>query len=166
MGSVFETERLRFVNIRNDDVDDLLLITSDSQTMRYFSKTLNYQETSEFVNEILDHYDKYGYCFWKILLKESKVFIGIAGLLHHDLNEVVEMEIAYRIKREYWGNGFATETARACKEYAKDILCRKRLISIIHPENVKSIRVAKKLGAERKSSMIFNGVIHDVYVYS
>jgi RimJ/RimL family protein N-acetyltransferase len=99
------------------------------------------------------------------MLKGSDEFIGIAGLLHQIVNEVIEIEIAFRIRKENWGNGYATESAIACKKYAQNILGCKRLISIIHPENMNSIRVAQKLGAKRECSMIFDGVNHNVYVY-
>lgn len=165
MGVIIQTERLKFERIQCVDIDDILIITSDIQTMQYFPCVLNYQETCDIVKEIINHYSNYGFCFWKIMLKESDEFIGIAGLLHQNVYGVYETEVAYRIRREYWGNGYATESAKACIEYAKSSLGKKRLISIINTENLMSKRVADKLGAKIECTMKFNGVNHDVYVY-
>ena len=50
--------------------------------MKYFPKVLSYDETSETLHKILNHYEHYGYCFWKAILKPKGDFIGITGILH------------------------------------------------------------------------------------
>ena len=100
-----------------------------------------------------------------MLLKPSEQFIGIAGLLHQEVDNEKETEISYRILPEYWNKGYATEAATACKKYAEAELKRKRLISLIHPQNIASIRVATKLGAKKTRSIIFIGEEHGIYVY-
>ena len=75
--------------------------------------SLSYDETRQMLDEMLDHYERYDHCFWRILLKGSENFIGIAGLLHQEMDGEVETEISYRIRREYWNNGYATEAAEA-----------------------------------------------------
>jgi ribosomal-protein-alanine N-acetyltransferase len=145
-----ETERLKIVSIGMTDTDLLFQLTSNAEVMKFFPKILDYQETSKMICKILDHYKKYGHCFWKLLLKSNEQFIGIAGLLHQDIENQEETEIGYRIVREHWNNGYATEAAHACKKYAQNILGKKRIISLIHPENIASIRVAQKLGAQKE----------------
>lgn len=115
--------------------------------------------------KILEHYKKYGYCFWKLQAKTNGQFIGIAGLLHQDIEGQEETEISYRIIREHWNKGYATEAAQACRKYAQNILGKKRLISLILPKNIASVRVAQKLGAKKEKSVLFTGKEHDVYVY-
>ncbi|MFQ5753604.1 MAG: GNAT family N-acetyltransferase, partial [bacterium] len=104
-------------------------------------------------------------CFWKVLLKPDDQFVGIAGLLHQMIDNEIETEISYRILPEYWKNGYATEAAKACKEYAETNLGKNRLISLIHPKNNASNRVAQKLGAKKTKSVVFIGAKHDVYLY-
>jgi RimJ/RimL family protein N-acetyltransferase len=99
------------------------------------------------------------------LLRNGKAFIGIAGLLHQEIDGNVEAEISYRIKPEYWNCGFATEAAQACKDYAEKILYKNRLISIIHPANYASKCVAEKLGVKKTNISTFMDMKHEIYVY-
>jgi len=165
MKIITKTPRLIITKMDNRDADLLFQLTSNQQVMRYFPKTLNYSETCQMIDKILNEYEEYGYCFWKLLLRNSNEFIGIAGLLHQKIDGNVETEIAYRIKPQYCNRGFATEAAQACKEYAEKVLNKKRLISIIHPENIASKCVAKKLGGIITKVTIFFGTEHDIHVY-
>ena len=162
MQTITKTERLKLVEVTDRDVEQIFQLTSNEEVMRYFPKVLSHEETQK----ILHQYSKYGYCFWKVLLKPEDIFVGIAGLLHQEIDNMIETEISYRILEKHWRKGYATEAAKACKQYAEVKFGKKRLISLIHPQNVASIRVATKLGAERTNSVIFLGEEHDVYVYT
>ncbi len=165
MSPIVETRRLEMRKLIAGDIDLLYQLTGDREVMKFFPHVLSHAETREMLDKILDHYERYDHCFWKVLLKTSGDFIGIAGLLHQEIDGEVETEISYRIRREYWNNGYATEAALACKEYGEGTLGKKRLISIIRPRNNASKRVAEKLGAKKARSVIFMGEEHDVYVY-
>lgn len=151
--------------IDNSDADLLFQLTSNQQVMKYFPKVLNYTETNQMIDKILNQYEKYGYCFWKLLLRDGHEFVGIAGLLHQEIDGNVETEVSYRIKPQYWKRGFATEAARGCKEYAENVLNKNSLISIIHPENGASKCVAEKLGAIKTKVTTFLDTEHEIYVY-
>ena len=99
------------------------------------------------------------------MLKPEDQFVGIAGLLYQKIDNEPETEISYRMLEGHWKKGYATEAATACKQYAETKLGKKRLVSLIHPQNDASIRVATKLGAKRTRSVIFEGETHDVYLY-
>jgi RimJ/RimL family protein N-acetyltransferase len=162
---IAETQRLEMVEVAIGDIDLLYQLTGDKEVMKFFPKILSYDETKQMIYKILDHYEKYGYCFWKVLLKPKGEFVGIAGVLHQEIDGAVETEISYRIRPEHWNNGYATEAAQACKEYAEDTLGKKRLVSTIHPQNNASKRVAQKLGAKKSKSVLFMREEHEVYVY-
>lgn len=165
MDRVTETDRLIISKIDPDDTDRLYQLTGDPRVMQFFPKVLSYNDTRQMLNKIICHYFTHGYCFWKLLQKDNSVFIGITGLLHQDIEGEVETEISYRIVPEYWNLGYATEAALACKQYGQTVLNKKRLISLIRPENKASIRVAQKLGAKRTRKTTFRGLAHDIYVY-
>lgn len=165
MTLITETRRLQITPLSFSDIPLLHELTGDVEVMRYFPKVLNYAETSKMMEKILEHYGRYGHCFWKLIGKSTGNFIGIAGILHQEIENTTEDEVSYRITRRHWNNGFATEAAGACMEYAKTTLGKTRLISIIHPENTPSIRVAEKLGARKEKSVSFIGTTHYVYVY-
>jgi len=158
---ILETQRLKVVKMTPNDIDLLYQVSGDEEVTEFFPRVLNREETRQMLDKILDHYGRYGHCFWKVLLEKSGDFVGIAGLLDGEK----ETEIAYRIKREYWNKGYATEAAQGCKEYGQRVLGKKRLISMVHPKNHASKRVAEKLGARKAKSIIFDGKGHDLYVY-
>ena len=165
MQPITETPRLKLVEVTDRDFDLIFLLTGNEKVMKFFPKVLNYEETQQMVQKILHQYTKYGYCFWKVLLKPGDQFVGIAGLLHQEIDNEPETEISYRMLPEHWKKGYATEAAKACKQYAETKLGKKRLISLIHPQNDASIRVANKLGAKKTNSVVFSGAEHYVYVY-
>ena len=165
MNLIAETQRLKIAEMTVDDIDLLYQLTGDKDVMMFFPKILSYDDTKQMNRKILDHYKKYGYCFWKVLLKPKEEFVGITGLLNQEIDGIVETEIAFRIKPEHWNNGYATEAANACKDYGETMLRKKGLISLIHPQNSSSKRVAQKLGAKKSRSVLFMGHEHEVYVY-
>ncbi len=155
MQLITETPRLKLVNVTDRDVDRIFLLAGNEKVMKFFPKVLSYEATQQMVQKIFHQYAEYGYCFWKVLLKPGDQFIGIAGLLHQEIDNKPETEISYRMLPEHWKKGYATEAAKACKQYAETKLGIKRLISLIHPQNDASIRVANKLGAKRTKSTVF-----------
>jgi len=165
MNLIAETERLQIIDFSPDDTESLFELTGDTDVMKYFPKVLSYDETHEMLEKILDHYERYGHCFWKIIQKPVGSFIGIAGILHQEIEGEIEAEISYRIAKKHWNNGYGTEAAKACMRYARITLGKTRLISLIHPQNEPSLRVAQKLGAQKEKSVSFIGTVHDVYVY-
>ena len=164
MEVITKTKRLTIAKFEVQDVDLLYQLTSSPQVMKYFPKVLNYSETVQMIEKISAHYDRYGYCFWKLLLGDY-TFIGMAGLLHQEIEGNVETELSFRIKPEFWNQGYATEAGQACREYAETALNKTRLISIIHPKNIASKSVAEKLGAKINSTTLFLGTEHELYVY-
>ena len=90
------------------------------------------------------HYPELG--LWATIHKETGQFIGRCGLLPWTIDGQREVEVAYTIAREYWGQGLATEAARGILEYGFAQLHLSRLICLIDPENVASQKVAEKIG--------------------
>jgi [ribosomal protein S5]-alanine N-acetyltransferase len=165
MKFITETARLKLEELTDRDVDSVFMLTSNEKVMRFFPEILNYEDTQRMVQKILRQYREYGYCFWKVLLKPDEEFIGIAGILHQEIDMEPKTEISYRILPEYWNKGYATEAAMACKKYAETELNIKNFISLIHPQNEASICVATKLRAKKTRSINFTGEEHDVYLY-
>jgi len=83
---------------------------------------------------------------WATIYKESGRFIGRCGLLPWTINGQQEVEVAYTIAREYWGQGLATEAAQAILDYGFEKLNLSRLICVIDEDNLGSRKVAEKIG--------------------
>ena len=83
---------------------------------------------------------------WATVHKETGRFIGRCGLLPWTIDGKDEVEVAFTIAREYWGQGLATEAARAILQHGLEGLNLSRLICLIELENIASQRVAEKIG--------------------
>jgi RimJ/RimL family protein N-acetyltransferase len=77
-----------------------------------------------------------------------------------------DTEIGFRLARPFWGRGFATEAARAVRDHAFDTLALPRLIAIIDPGNLASIRVAEKIGMRYEKDVSFEGYTHPDRLYA
>jgi hypothetical protein len=102
-----------------------------------------------------------------VIEKTSNELIGYCGLFYYpDVCGQPENEIGYRLARPSWGRGYATEAARAVRDYSFGVLGLLRLIAMIDPQNVASLRVAEKLGMHYENDMMFEGYTHPDEVYA
>jgi RimJ/RimL family protein N-acetyltransferase len=99
-----------------------------------------------------------------MLLKDSGELIGDCGCVLQEVEGRNEIEVAYHVRRDLWGRGYATEAAHACMEYAFDQLGAKRVISMIRPENRQSRRVAEKNGMNCEKTIFWREYDHCIYV--
>ncbi len=81
-----------------------------------------------------------------LLDKETGAFIGQCGLLQQEINGRLEIEVGYHLIRRFWGMGYATEAAQMFRDYGFENSAVKSLISIIHPLNEPSQKVAMRNG--------------------
>ena len=95
---------------------------------------------------IENYYRRFGYGLWATILKEDESYIGRCGLINQTIEGRDDVEMGYLIKRELWNRGLTTEAAMAIRDHAFNELNISRLISIIHPLNIASQRVAEKVG--------------------
>jgi [ribosomal protein S5]-alanine N-acetyltransferase len=161
--AVIETERLALRAITHDDFADLFSIWSDPEAMRMFPRTLDEAATREWIDRNLRRYEKYGHGLWAVILKDGRQFVGDCGLVIQRVDEVEELEVGYHFNPKFWGRGYATEAARACMDYARDRLGRRRIISMIRPENLPSRRVAERNGLRIEREVFWRGYQHYVY---
>jgi RimJ/RimL family protein N-acetyltransferase len=161
---IIETERSRLREITREDFDDLYEIWSDPEAMRLFPRTLDPGGMLEWIERNLHRYQTHGHGLWAVILPAEGKLIGDCGLVIQDVAGVEELEVGYHFNPKYWGRGYATEAARACMEYAFDHLGRRRVISMIRPENLASRRVAERNGLRIEREIFWRGYQH--YMYS
>jgi len=148
--SRLETKRLVLRLFTPDDVQAMYDLNSDPEVIRYAeaAPVRNLQEALEKLESgPLADYAKYGYGRFAIEDRETGEVIGFCGIKY--IPEIGLPEIGYRLLRSYWGRGLCTEAARACVDYARDDLKIEKLVALIIPENLASIRVAEKLGMKK-----------------
>mgnify|MGYP001344767243 CR=1 FL=1 len=160
---IIDTKRLYFEKITEKHLENLYSLLSNKKVMKYFPSTLNRDETKEFYEKIQERYQDDGYCFLAVIRKQDKPFLGICGLLRQEVENEVQTEIGYRFLNEYWGKGYATEAVKGCVEYVKDKQLADSLIILSVPENIPSVKVAKRSGFSYLQNTIFHGLIHEIY---
>jgi RimJ/RimL family protein N-acetyltransferase len=135
----------------------------DPLVMRYYPGLKDPTQTRAWLDWVLGEYDAVGHGLWAVELKDSGDFIGQVGLIRQVVEGDAEVEIGYLLRSDRWHFGYATEAAIACRDYGFETLGRKRLISLIRPENLPSIRVAQRVGMKPERSFDRGGMTHVVH---
>jgi ribosomal-protein-alanine N-acetyltransferase len=149
---MIETERLLLRMPRAEDAPGLLEAFADPEAMRYIGdgSTTDLAGSEEAVERWLKRWDAWGIGMLVVERKEDARVLGRAGFLLWDPEtwEIggSETELGWGLAREHWGHGYATEAALALRDWALDKRGLTRLISLIQHGNVRSFRVAEKLG--------------------
>lgn len=143
---IFETERLYLREMSQSDFDAICKILKDKETMYAYEGAFSDAEVREWIDRQISRYEKWGYGLWAACLKESGELIGQCGLTMQPWKDEEVLEIGYLFRRKYWHQGYAAESARACKKYAFEVLDAKEVCSIIRDTNTASQKVALRNG--------------------
>jgi len=145
---ILETKRLVLRHQVLQDLDDLWALYCDPEITRYIPDApRSRQEAKEELEWHRNGHPRFPELgLWATIHKETGRFIGRCGLLPWTIDERQEVEVAYTIAREYWGQGLATEAAKAILNYGFEQLNLSRLVSLIDSENIASQKVAEKIG--------------------
>ena len=150
MVPMLETPRLCMRPRTAADVDDCVAMDSDIEVRRLITPEFrdNFDVTS-YRNSLRERVavdPGQGLGWWTLRSRTNdKMFLGMALLIPLAL-EGPEIEIGWRLPRSAWGNGYAAEAAWRIVQYARDQIGLKEIIACINPENLRSIRIASKLG--------------------
>lgn len=160
---ILETPRLTLREFTSDDTEALELVLSDPEAMRFYPAPLDRAGVEQWIVRNRERYARYGHGLWAMVLKSSDEMVGDCGLTVQEVDGVDEVEIGYHVRRDLWGQGLATEGARACRDYGFVRLPVERLISLIRPQNLPSQRVAEKNGMTVWKEIVWRGLPHLVY---
>lgn len=147
--NILETDRLLLREFNEGDVAVFYILGSDPAITRYTGDPDGGLVNIEHAREILQShpiadYQKYGFGRWACVHKTSGEVIGFVGLKY--LDELNEVDIGFRLLPAYWGIGLATEASQVVLEYGFAHLGLERIIGLVDPENVASVRILEKLG--------------------
>ena len=159
-----ETERLLLRPFRDTDIDAYAAMCADREVMRYIADrgALSRDDAWRQMAIFVGHWQLRGFGMWAVEERATGSFIGRVGL--HFPEGWPDREVAWALARSYWGRGFALEAARAALAYAFGPLQWRRAISLIDPENRRSIRLAERLGQRFETDAEVRG--HRVSLYS
>jgi RimJ/RimL family protein N-acetyltransferase len=167
MGTTFEiptlhTDRLTLRAFRAGDLDAFAAMQANPEVRRFLGGTpLSRAESWSLMERILGQWAMRGYGMFAVEVEGRCA--GWAGVLH--ALEWPEPELAYSLDQPFWGRGIATEAAGAARAWGFTRLGCARLASFIMPDNVRSARVAEKLGAVREGQTTIRGFPVDWWVH-
>jgi ribosomal-protein-alanine N-acetyltransferase len=138
-----------------EDLASSIAIWTDPQVRKYLSGTVSKEQLEKGFREDMTRQSPYG--FLSVLAKDSGLHIGDCGLLQKEIESQPEAELVYFFSSLYWGKGYASEAAALLRDYARESLKLPRLVSLIHPDNVASRRVAEKVGMTYERQVVRNG---------
>ena len=143
-----ETERLILRAWRETDLAPFIRMNADSEVMRYFPGTLDPAQTELLYRNILQEFADYGYGLYAAEEKQSGSFMGFIGFhwARFEADFCPCVEIGWRLAKEFWNRGYATEGASACLEHGAAELGFDKIYSFTSVNNLASQRVMQKLG--------------------
>lgn len=150
MGTILETERLRLETWSSSDWTALRPIATDVRVMRYITGGVPWTDEliRRFVDQQVKLYSERAFCRWKLLRKTGgsaePEMIGFCGA--GPWRDYRDPEIGWWLARPCWGQGLATEAARAALQDAFERARLERIVSIARPANIASTRIMEKLG--------------------
>jgi len=159
------THRLYFRPITLEDYDAWLPFYQNPKSTEYWLGQAKIPEIAcrEDLNRSLYRYKHKLGGKYALILRETGQLIGQCGLLLQEVDGIQELEIGYSILPQYWKQGFATEAARACKQYAIDNKLCNSLISIIQVDNIGSQKVALNNGMQIEKTTTYHN--NTVYIF-
>jgi RimJ/RimL family protein N-acetyltransferase len=151
--TILTTARLRLEPLDDVHLDGLNTLNADPEVMRYLSgQPETRAETIAVIERVKDRWRELGYSWWAFIEPASGELVG-AGAVQNLRREAAPLpdpacplELGWRLRRDRWGRGLATEAALAMGDFAFDRLGANELYAVCHPDNAASTQVMARLG--------------------
>lgn len=151
------TDRLVLRRWTDADREPFAAMNADPEVMRYFRDVLDREASDAFVDRIEASFDEHGYGLWVVERIDDGAFLGFTGLLLQTYESpfTPAVEVGWRLARDAWGNGYATEAGLASLAFGFDRLGLDAIISTTSRPNEPSQRVMQRLGMHRAGEFDF-----------
>jgi RimJ/RimL family protein N-acetyltransferase len=145
------TERLRMTPFSPDDGEALAAINADPQVTRYL-RPAGHAESLAQAERFATHWEAHGFGLWCLRRHDDDGLLGFAGLSipFHFPAVLPAVEAGWRLRRDAWGQGYATEASRVAVHHGFADLGLDEVISLVHAENDRSLAVAARLGLRER----------------
>lgn len=142
------TERLLLRGWRPEDREPWAAMNADPEVRRFFASTLTREESDAAIDRLVQHHEEHGFTFWAVEVPGVAPFIGFIGLIHTPFEDhfTPAVEIGWRLAREHWGHGYATEGAREALRYGFECLGLEEIVSFAVEDNWRSRAVMDRIG--------------------
>ena len=153
-GPSLTTARLRLRQWREEDLAPFAALNADPQVMEFFPKVLTRAESDAVAGRIRDHFARHGFGLWAVEAPGAADFVGFVGLAvpSFEAHFTPCVEIGWRLAREHWGHGYATEAASAALAFGFGDRALEEIVAFTVPANIPSRRVMGRLGMRRLPS--------------
>jgi [ribosomal protein S5]-alanine N-acetyltransferase len=154
-----KTERLTFRKLIDSDFEACLEFFLDPRSNRYWKSEIVDPAALalEWFEKQQERYQNNRGAINALISKQTNQLMGWCGLILQTVDEKEELEVAYSIIPNYWNNGYATEAAKRCIDFAFENLLSDSIISIIHVDNTESRNVALKNGLTIEKTTVYHG---------
>ena len=161
------TKRLLLRHFHILDDEAMYRIFGDAEVMCFGDGIQTREWVQDWIRTCLErYYQTWGFGPYAVVEQSSRNIIGYCGLFYFpNIDGQPEIEIGYRLARSTWGQGYATEAALSVRNFAFTTLGIKRLIAMIDPSNIASIRVAEKIGMKYEKEVMFESYSHPDHIY-
>ncbi|MBN1499805.1 MAG: GNAT family N-acetyltransferase [Spirochaetes bacterium] len=143
---IIETERLYLRELTEKDESELAKVLSDPESMKYYPQPFDDKKVGDWIIWNIENYMKYGHGLWAVILKKGDVFLGDCGITMQNIEGEMLPELGYHIIMKYCNNGYASEAAMSCINYAFEVCGYPSLYTYAKHDNMPSLRVAEKNG--------------------
>lgn len=145
------TRRLLLRELQQADLPAVARLLQNETAMYAYNHVFTDKDVQAWLDRQRGRYAAHGFGLWAVVLRETGAVIGQAGLTYQPYLHTQVLEVGYLLEPAYWHRGYATEAARACRDYAFGPLGGDKVFSIIKSDNAPSIRVAERLGMTREA---------------
>jgi RimJ/RimL family protein N-acetyltransferase len=151
---LLETPRLRLGAWTREDREAFAVMNADRCVMRFMGeggRPLDRAESDALLDRIEIHWAEHGFGLWAVRAGEGGALLGFCGLAIPSFLPAVlpAVEVGWRLRRDAWGRGYATEAALAAVAWGFAEIGLDRVIAIVDPRNAASLRVCEKLSMKR-----------------
>lgn len=148
-----QTPRLLLRPWRDADREPFARLNANPVVMEHFPGCLSREESDAVAGRMAGLVTRQGWGFWVMERREDGRFLGIAGLNRlersgtaEDMPFALAVEVGWRLDRPFWGNGYASEAARFCLDFAWNTLCEQEIVAFTAISNTRSQAVMRRLG--------------------
>jgi [ribosomal protein S5]-alanine N-acetyltransferase len=159
----FETDRMVAKRITKDAFEDLVHMHQDERAMATLGGVRSIEETRKNLDWNLKQWDDNGFGLWLFRSKITDQLIGRGGIRRVPIGDVEEVELGFALMPEHWGQGLATEMAKASCEIAFEKLNLDSIVSFTLTTNLSSQRVMEKVGFKYEKNIELGGEPHVLY---
>jgi RimJ/RimL family protein N-acetyltransferase len=165
--AILTTPRLTLRTFRNDDLPHYADLNADPEVARWLGGSITRSHSDSIAQWAQECYEREGIGLLAVERTDDGVLLGMCGL-HHQSSYPDDVEVGWRLAREHWGNGYATEAATAWLDHGFETLGFPRVISITERQNARSLAVMRRLGMtfDHEAQVEDDGKVFDAVIYS